>query len=654
MGILQKQLFSPPKNNKALPSILWLTLYTLLTVVLCAVLTILSQSPLFYIVLVSPLFLVNPCSPRWIPKAMIGVFAAGASWLCLIQSLPGLAVLVFIILFGSLGWTLEALRRRSEQKIAAWTNLKTIPLQQRTEELERALRKSEEYTQQLAKREAAKQERTQRALRESETRFRSLFNQSPNGILIFDPGGRVQEINQAGLEIMGVTEPTDLRNYVLFDDPNIHSEAKERLRRGEFVRFETEYSFDLIQKQGSYPTFNIGSYFLEISFSPLQINNQGSGFMAHLADTTDRRRSQQAEHEMRVLAEALRDVASALNSTLLLDEVLDLILARIAEIQPYDALTVMLIEGGEAHIERQRGFTGDGNGDFLPDWHADVFDVQILRQVIESGSWVIHPDTRYQPGWFGFAPQAEWVRSVIYVPLRSRNEVIGLLTVYSATPGFFTAARAHHVQAFADQAASAIANARLYNEIQDLATHDELTKLYNRRALFDLGRHEIDRCRRFKRPLSLLFIDVDHFKRFNDRYSYAIGDRVLRFIAGQIQSSLRDVDVVTRYGGEEFIALLTECDLPEAIEVAERLRARIESCLVHTEMGDLGVTVSIGVAKIRLSAGMTGLLTGSDQKTLEELIQRGNQALHEAKRGGRNRVEVAPDVPKQDPETSSH
>ena len=632
MDILQKQLFLPPKNNISIPPILWLTLYTLLTVVLCAALTIFSQSPLFFLVLVSPLFLVNPYSPRWIPKAMAGVFAAGASWLFIIQSLPGLAALVFIILFASLSWTLEALRRRSQQKITAWTNLKTIPLQQRAEELERA----------------------QQALRESETRFRSLFNQSPNGILIFDPDGRVQEINQAGLEIMGVTELTDLRDYVLFDDPNIHSEAKDRLRRGEFVRFETEYSFDLIQKQGSYPTFNIGSYFLEISFSPLQMNNQGSGFMAHLSDVTDRRHSQQAEHEMRVLAEALRDVASALNSTLLLDEVLDLILARIAEIQPYDALTVMLIEGGETHIERQRGFTGDGNGDFLPDWHADVNDVQILRQVIESGSWVIHPDTRYQPGWFGFAPQAQWVRSVIYVPLRSRNEVIGLLTVYSATPGFFTAARAHNVQAFADQAASAIANARLYNEIQEMATHDELTKLYNRRALFDLGRHEIDRCRRFKRPLSLLFIDIDHFKRFNDRYSYAIGDRVLSFIAGQIQSSLRDVDVVTRYGGEEFIALITECDLPEAIEVAERLRARIELCLVHTEMGDLGVTVSIGVAKIRLSAGMTGLLTGSDQKTLEELIQRGNQALHEAKRGGRNRVEVAPDVPKQDPEASSH
>jgi diguanylate cyclase (GGDEF)-like protein/PAS domain S-box-containing protein len=500
-------------------------------------------------------------------------------------------------------------------------------------------------------RDITERKRLEIALKENEVQFRSLFDQSPVGIIMYDSDGRLTRINLAAMINFGVNSQDEIRGYNLFDLPNMTNDIHDRLNRGDFVRFEVEYNFEQIQEKGIFPTHRADVAFLDIALSPLKHTGVVNGYMAYVNDVTTRRRSQQAEQEMIRLSEALRDVASALNSTLLIDEVLDLILSRIAEILPHDALTVMLIEDGAVHIERFRGFTGHGAGDIQPNWTAPVAQVPVLQQVIDAGSWIIHTHAAYETGWFGYAPDADWVHSAIYAPLRSRNEVIGLLSVVSATPGFFTPVQAQRLQAFADQAASAIANARLYNEIQHLASHDELTRLYNRRALFEMGRHEVDRSRRFKRPMSILFIDIDHFKLFNDRYSYAIGDRVLRFIAAQLRSGLRDVDILARYGGEEFIVMLTECDLPEAMDVAERLRAKIEASRVQTEMGDLSVTISVGVARIRLEPGMTDKLTGSDQKTLEELITRANTALHRAKEGGRNRVEVAPDIPRFPPET---
>jgi len=180
---------------------------------------------------------------------------------------------------------------------------------------------------------------------------------------------------------------------------------------------------------------------------------------------------------------------------------------------------------------------------------------------------------------------------------------------------------------FANQVAIAIENARLFGEVQRLASIDGLTGLHNRRHFFGIAQVEFSRGLRYGRSLSAMLLDIDHFKNFNDTYGHAIGDKVLQVVARQCKQSLRNTDILGRYGGEEFVILLPETNLQVAKAVAERLRKSVSATLIPTEKGDLSVTVSIGVAE-------NNELTPS----LETLIARADQAMYIAKHKGRNQV----------------
>lgn len=164
-------------------------------------------------------------------------------------------------------------------------------------------------------------------------------------------------------------------------------------------------------------------------------------------------------------------------------------------------------------------------------------------------------------------------------------------------------------------------------ELERLASTDSLTGCPNRRRFFELGEVECERSRRYSRALSVIVMDIDHFKRVNDRYGHAIGDRVLQAVAANVRRSLRRGEVLGRIGGEEFAFLLPETDADGAAVVAERARHLIESLRVPVEDGKVGVTASFGVAD--------NSLRSSD---FDGLINRADTALYDAKRAGRNRV----------------
>jgi diguanylate cyclase (GGDEF)-like protein len=185
------------------------------------------------------------------------------------------------------------------------------------------------------------------------------------------------------------------------------------------------------------------------------------------------------------------------------------------------------------------------------------------------------------------------------------------------------------VSLFADQAALAIEKARLYAEVQRLATVDEVTGLLNRRGLWEFGRREFERSRRFSRPLAVIFLDIDHFKQVNDTYGHAIGDQVLRTLCDRLRANTREVDVVARYGGEEFVILLPEVETPLATQVAERLRRSMAEAPAVTDQGPVKVSISLGVVQMR-----------NEIHDLATLIDLADQAMFAAKQNGRNRVEV--------------
>jgi len=212
----------------------------------------------------------------------------------------------------------------------------------------------------------------------------------------------------------------------------------------------------------------------------------------------------------------------------------------------------------------------------------------------------------------------------IYAPLTIEDQVIGLLLVWgenlleSETPA---------VSIFASQVAIAIQNTRLYAEVQKLALTDDLTGLSNRRELHELGQRQVEIAQRFGRPLSVLMLDIDHFKSVNDRYGHAVGDQALRVISTQLRSLVRDIDIVSRYGGEEFVIVLLENPLDLANQIGERIRQGIADTRIPYNHSGLQVTISVGIASL-----------SAQTQTLDDLIELADQALYIAKQNGRNCV----------------
>ena len=168
---------------------------------------------------------------------------------------------------------------------------------------------------------------------------------------------------------------------------------------------------------------------------------------------------------------------------------------------------------------------------------------------------------------------------------------------------------------------------RLQEEIHAQARHDPLTDAYNRLAFNEFSSKEWSRSMRHGHPLSILSVDIDHFKRFNDQYGHLTGDIALIQVSKSAQSALRSSDIWCRYGGEEFIALLPETTLEQAEAIAERLRQSVENTTITTPRGLLSVSVSIGVAQ-----------RSPAHASLAELLAISDAALYRAKAAGRNRV----------------
>ena len=216
--------------------------------------------------------------------------------------------------------------------------------------------------------------------------------------------------------------------------------------------------------------------------------------------------------------------------------------------------------------------------------------------------------------------------SLCYLPLITEGKSMGALWMWGEG---LHESDMPTMSLFTSQLAAALQNANLLTEVGRLAITDELTGIYNRRYFFEMAEKKFTRALKDKSPLSILLVDIDHFKNFNDRYGHAVGDQVLRAAAKMMASALRESDIIGRYGGEEFSIILPDTNNSSAIYVGERLLARVSDVPIDTAAGKLSIEISLGIA------GMS-----KETPNLQSLIVRADQAMYIAKSAGRNRLAV--------------
>jgi len=204
------------------------------------------------------------------------------------------------------------------------------------------------------------------------------------------------------------------------------------------------------------------------------------------------------------------------------------------------------------------------------------------------------------------------------------GEVVALVGAGRNPP--FTPEEAELFRIFTLQGEAALKNLVLFQEVKRLAIRDGLTGLYNYRHFWEMLAREVEVSRRYGRPLSLLFLDIDDFKAINDTLGHPQGDVVLKSLAAYLERSARHADVVCRYGGEEFVVLLPQTSLEQAGVLAERLRLGISQNPIDLAKSKQRITVSIGMAQ--LGPQMDG----------EALVKAADNALYRAKQAGKNRV----------------
>jgi diguanylate cyclase (GGDEF)-like protein len=263
------------------------------------------------------------------------------------------------------------------------------------------------------------------------------------------------------------------------------------------------------------------------------------------------------------------------------------------------------------------------------------FPTSIARQAIEQRSIVVIPDLAAGANHaLGDSSLLLQIRFALCVPVMLEEEVVALTYVYKTGPSSrpFSQPDVQLAVAISHQAALAIQRARLLENarrLEQLATIDSATGLYNRRHIFELAEQEFQRARRHNRPLSALMLDIDDYKQINDGYGHGIGDQVLQAVAERSRKHLRAIDLMGRYGGDEFVVLLPETALGEARNIAERLRKSIADVPAVTDQGPLSITISLGAATL-----------AADCLSLTALLSDADAALYAAKKAGKNRVEV--------------
>lgn len=258
---------------------------------------------------------------------------------------------------------------------------------------------------------------------------------------------------------------------------------------------------------------------------------------------------------------------------------------------------------------------------------GDIFDLWVLRHTSPLIIEDIGRDFRFDPGKIALS-ETRTFSSLISAPLVSEHHFLGLLRLDNPGVGFYSQDDLRLLATICDLGAVALESGELYQRTQELAIHDGLTALYRKDYFLQRLKEECRRALRQGKPLSLLMLDIDYFKNYNDQFGHMAGDMVLKDLSRNIIDFFSGLDpVIGRFGGEEFCIALPHMDKNDCLALAEKLRIKIEGMKMSLRRKETNITVSIGIATFPIDADEEG-----------ELIFKADKAMYRAKENGRNNV----------------
>jgi diguanylate cyclase (GGDEF)-like protein len=337
-----------------------------------------------------------------------------------------------------------------------------------------------------------------------------------------------------------------------------------------------------------------------------------------------------AELEQRLRERALLfDIVRASASERELGEVLEEIACEVGKALHLRECLLFLVDPDARRLTLRAAHGFESPGELLE--RIVLFDEDVLGKVAQNGEHMVIDDLEKLEGDVLWGPIRR-SGSIAIFPVVHHGKTSGVMAVTREQRSGFSDVDVALLDAISDQLGLAIRHTQLFDELRRGSQHDDLTGLGNRRLLRIRLEDELHRAERFGEAVSVLVIDIDHFKSLNDRHGHPTGDASLRKLAGLMARNLRRIDTIARVGGEEFVVLLPRTNLTEASVVAEKLRSVVERTEFPGGEGQPGgtLTISIGVAALRHDE------TGAD------LLARADTALYAAKDRGRNCVVLAP------------
>ena len=439
------------------------------------------------------------------------------------------------------------------------------------------------------------------------------------GITITDTEGRIINMNPAEAAMHGYAVEELLgKDARIFAPPD----------NWQPIRFDEMKAFKYWERE----SVNIrkdGSTFPVYLASDVILNDKGEpiGITTACMDITERKHTERqiirqgaALKEINYELSLLHSVSSAISRTIDMNELLPIVLSAVTGISVFAVQRkagIFIIEGDRMKLASHLGHTDEflalhkniKVGDCLCGLAAKTGEIIVSKNSAE--------DSRHSIAYPDMTPHGH-----VILPLKAAAKIVGVLYLYLPPDLEINEERMTILSNIGSQVGIAIENAKLYEETKTLSLHDPLAGLANRRMLDIIFERNFIRAKRFSSPLSVLMLDIDHFKRYNDAYGHPAGDRLLCEVAYTTLEEIREIDLVARYGGEEFLILLPDTDITHAHEAAERIRKAVEK-----------------KTKITVSLGVSTLQHGMREK--EELIDKADTALYKAKQNGRNRVEAA-------------